>query len=370
MSSKSRRKNTPVIQKLIESPFAFTFRQAVRLLERASSFIGTSNSIFSINPVARFTPPATENIRFKTKQTLSFPASDLSGINIKKNDGARNQWNMLVNFMGLTGSNSVMPYHYSEFVLKRLREKDHSINDFLNLFNHRTISLFYQASVKYQLPLEYERRKLHTTSPFKTDKHSRMLLALIGLGTNGLQNRLYTKDESLIYYSGLFTNKLRTTTGLKQIIHHHFSIPVEIQEFMGQWQDLIDDVRTRLPGLEVPRGQNNQLGRSVMLGRKGWFSQGKFRIILGPLTQKQLHTFAPGTTTLKALDEIVKLYINFEHDYDYVMRIRRRDIPGRILLGHDKPPIMGWNTWLSTSRENAAANDETVDIPVSAHRLR
>lgn len=370
MSPKSRRKNSPVIQKLIESPFVYTFKQAVRLLERASSFIGTNNTIFSINPVARFTPPATENIRFKTKQSLSFPASDLANINIRKNDGTQNQWNMLVNFMGLTGSNGVMPFHYSEFVLNRLRAKDNSVHDFLNLFNHRSISLFYQASVKYNLPLEYERRKLHTTSPFETDKHSKILLSLIGLGTQGLQNRLYTKDESLIYYSGLFTKKLRTTTGLKQIIHHHFAIPVEIQEFMGQWQNLIDDVRTRLPGLELPRGQNNQLGRSVMLGRKGWFSQGKFRIILGPLTQKQLHTFAPGTTTLKALDEIVKLYINFEHDYDYVMRIRRCDIPERILLNPTKPPIMGWNTWLSMSRDTFPANDETVDIPVSANRLR
>lgn len=370
MSSKSRRKNTTVIQKLIEAPFVFTFKQAVRLLERTTMFISVNKTAFSTNPVARFTPPVSENIRFQSKQSLSFAPSDISKISIRKNPETTNQWGMLVNFMGLTGSNGVMPYHYSEFVLKRMRAKDYSMQDFFNLFNHRTISLFYQASVKYNLPLEYERKKLHSTSPFETDNHSKILLSLLGLGTNGLQNRLYTKDESLIYYSGLFTKKLRTTTGLKQIINNHFSIPVEIKEFIGQWQDLIDDVRTRLPGIEAPRGQNNQLGRSVMLGKKGWFSQGKFRIILGPLTRKQLHTFAPGTTTLKALDEIVKLYINFEHDYDYVMRIRRSDIPERILLSSSKPPIMGWNTWLSTTRDTAAANDETVDIPVSAHRLR
>lgn len=370
MPSQSRRKNSTVIQNLIETPFVFTFKQAVRLLERTTAFIASSNGNFANNPVAKFTPPLSENVRFQSKQSLSFSSSDIMKISVKKNNGDPQQWNMLINFMGLTGSNGVLPFHYSEFVLKRLRAKDTSMRDFLDLFNHRTISLFYQASVKYNFPLEYERKKLQPKTLFETDAHSKILLSLMGMGTEGLQNRLYTKDESLLYYSGLFSKKIRTANGLKQIIRSHFSVPVEIKEFIGQWQELIDDVRTRLPGIEIPRGQNNQLGRSVMLGRKGWFSQGKIRIILGPLTRKQLHTFAPGTTALKALDEIVKLYINFEHDYDYVMRIRRIDIPDRIVLNKSTPPTIGWNTWLSKNDRPQAANTEMIDIPVSAHRLR
>ena len=276
---------------------------------------------------------------------------------------------MQVNFMGLTGSNGILPYHYSELVLKRLKIKDKSMMNFFDLFNHRLISLFYQASVKYHLPLEHERKKLHTSSGSDSDSPTRILLALIGLGTNGLDNRLYTKDDSLLYYSGLFTKKVRTSTGLKQIIFNHFSIPVEIREFIGQWQELIDDVRTRLPGFAIPRGQNNQLGKSVMLGRKGWFAQGKIQIILGPLTAQQLHTFAPGTSTLKALNELVKLYINFEHDYDFIMRIRRSDLPGATRLLRAKPPILSWNTWLSSDKNYYGGSNAIVDIPVSARRL-
>ena len=43
----------------------------------------------------------------------------------------------------------------------------------------------------------------------------------------------------------------------------------------AEWQDLIDDVRTMLPSKIHPSGRNNCLGRSVMLGHKGWFAQGK-----------------------------------------------------------------------------------------------
>ena len=67
------------------------------------------------------------------------------------------------------------------------------------------------------------------------------------MGTNGLTDRLYTKDESLIRYSGLLTQKVRNATNLKQLLMSHFSIPVEIEQFVGQWEELIEDVRTRLP---------------------------------------------------------------------------------------------------------------------------
>jgi len=370
MPSTSRRKNISVIQKLIETPCTYSFNQAVRLLERATANFSAHATIFAKKPVARFSPPLSENLRFCTTQSLSFPASDITKISIKKNSNEANQWKMHINFMGLTGSSGVMPYHYSEFVLKRQKLKDTSIRDFFDIFNHRQISLFYQASIKYNLSQDYERSKLHVTPTQEPDHHTHTLLSLIGIGTTGLQHRLYTRDESLVFYAGLLTKKVRTAAGLKQIIHHHFSIPVEIREFIGQWQDLIDDVRTRLPGMEVPRGQNNQLGKSVLLGRKGWFSQGKIRIILGPLNKKQLHTFAPGTTALKALDEIVRLYINFEHDYDYVMRIRKSDIPNRIELSKKSPPVMGWNTWLAPKMGNNTSASMTVDIPVSACRLR
>lgn len=369
MSTTGRRKNSAVIHGLLARPFEYSFKQVVRLLERAAAYYSGNAPGYAKNPVAHYTPPSSEVVRFHTRQSLSFPASEIASIDERKSSAGTSQWQVHVNFIGLTGNSGILPYHYSELVLKRIKIKDKSLMNFLDLFNHRLISLFYQASIKYHLPLGYERKKLNAPPGSDSDDPTKILMALMGLGTHGLSRRLYTQDESLIYYSGLFTKKVRTAAGLKKIIFNHFSIPVEIQEFIGQWQQLIDDVRTRLPAPACPRGQNNQLGKSVMLGRKGWFAQGKIRIILGPLTHKQLHTFAPGTATLKALDEIVKLYINFEHDYDYVMRIRYADIPRAVKLRSDRPPILSWNTWLSPNPNHYGGDQAIVDIPVSARRL-
>lgn len=370
MPTKSWRKNTSVTYKLLETPTEYRFQQAVRLLERAACFSNIEKGAsFSINPIARFTPPSSESIRLSGNSLLAFPSSEVSKIKRHDNEKAGNQWLLKTNVIGLTGAMGVLPYHYTELMLKRAKQKDRAMEKFFDLFNHRTISLFYQASCKYRLPLQYERNKLHTNRSKPHDQHTQALLSIIGMGTSGLGNRLHTKDESLIYYSGLFSQKIRTTTGLKQILRSHFNIPVDIDQFVGQWQDLIDDVRSRLPDQSNPTGRNVCLGRSAMLGKSGWFAQGKIRIILGPLNRQQLQHFSPGTSSLKALHELTRLYVGLENDYEFIIRIRKRDFPEKLLLNKTSAPIMGWNTRLPSNSANTTNNDETFDISVSSKRL-
>ena len=370
MSTKGWRKSTAIIRKLADEPYEFDFLQAVRLLER--SVLLEKNDIpvnDTTNPVAKFVPPATEVLKFVGRQTLAFPASEIAGLKREPNSDGFNQWKMQVNIMGLTGAMGVLPYHYTELILARLKQKDETIQHFFDLFNHRLISLFFAASTKYHLPVEFERNRLHNDSKDQKDSQTSCLLSLIGLGTAGLSKRLFTSDESLIQYSGLFSQSIRTATGLQQILHSHFEIPVQIEQFIGQWQDLIDDVRTKLPDLNQPTGQNVCLGRSAMLGKRGWYAQGKIRIILGPLSHSQLEKFAPGTSTLGALNEIVRLYLGIEHDYEFIIRIKNSDIPKQIHLNKAAPPIIGWNTWLVNNTSATKHNDTTIDISVSASRL-
>lgn len=368
MSTTSRRKSSSIIKQLTENPGDFSFNQAVRLLERSTMYRVTHAEKTNSNPLGKFMPPQTEFLRFSTSQSFSFPASEINSVIPGIKDSKISQWKMDVNFIGLTGANGILPYHYTETILQRNKNKDRSMENFFNLFNHRTTSLFYRASSKYNFPVEYERNRLKSSKTDNYDQYTRVLLSLIGLGTKNINNRLYIRDESLLYYAGLFTQKIRTATGLKQIIHDHFNIPVEIKQFVGQWQGLIDDVRTRLPGTNID-GQNNRLGRNVMLGRNGWFSQGKIKIVLGPLSKNEFYRFAPGTSTLQALDEIARLYLDMEHDYEFIMQIKRSEIPGRIKLSAKSPPIIGWNTWLSSNTDDLSNKTETVDIPVTSRRI-
>ena len=120
MSTKGWRKNTSITRKLTEAPYEYQFQQVVRLLERSTVFEKeNSQSSIASNAIAKFTPPESESLRFKTNQSLGFPSSEVGEINrIDKKSGI-SQWQMSVNIMGLTGAMGVLPFHYTELILKR-----------------------------------------------------------------------------------------------------------------------------------------------------------------------------------------------------------------------------------------------------------
>jgi len=381
MSTQSWRKNTAVISRLLATPGRFAFVQAARLLERAAVFrhrTDKTKTLQNEQSVGRYTPPAKELMRFSNNPAMRFPENEIQTIReaTRKNPDESKPhnrfWQVTTNFLGLTGSVGVLPYHYSELLLQRMRKRDRALLNYLDLFNHRIISLFLQASKKYRLPLQYEQKLLDHQKASKpkdaVDTHTFALLSLIGLGSERLQNRQSVPDASLLYYGGLFSQQVRTAASLKQIISDYFCVPVEISEFVGQWQDLIDDVRTRLPYDGHPLGQNASLGRTCMLGRRGWFAQGKVRIAIGPLTQKQHQNFAPGSENMRALNEMVRLYLGMERDFEFNILVNRRDIIQRVALNGNTPPIMGWSTWLSgedgSGKETA---DQILTISVSSH---
>lgn len=371
MSTQIRRKNTAVIEQLLQSPQLVPFFQAVRLLERGAIFHNQDRDESFMNEriVGQFTPPSTEVLRFTTHLSLGFPGSEIIRIQ-RENVGQASRWHMNVGFMGLTGSTGVLPFHYTEILFQRLKLRDESLKSFLDLFNHRIVSLFFQAGVKYRLPLAYERQKLMQQRRERMDSHTHAILSLLGLGTDHLLDQLNIHHESLVFFAGLLSQRTRPANSLRQLLTYYFDVPVEVQEFVGEWHELIDDVRSRLPSPGNPKGQNACLGRSAILGGKGWFAQGKIRVKIGPLNAEQFKQFAPGTTTLRRLNEVVKLYSGGELDTEYVLKVTRQHIPRRIQLCQTAPPTVGWNTWLASQVSDDRDNNEgTLDIRVSSARL-
>src|SRR5260370_38074939 len=123
--------------RLRQEPYAIRFFQAVRLLERLFP---------ERKPVGRFVNPAEEVVHFAANPSLAFPASEIQslGWNEKK------PHQMTVNFHGLVGPVGALPQWYTGLVADRVRSGDRTLRDFLDIFNHRFLSLFYQASVKYR----------------------------------------------------------------------------------------------------------------------------------------------------------------------------------------------------------------------------
>ena len=360
------RKNASIIERLLSNPQDYSFYQAVRLLERAVLITSQSTGrARRLQTIGGFSQPASEIIQFRTKPSLSFSESDLINIDEKIFATEMKTYQMQISFLSLAGSSGVLPYHYTELILQRLKLKDAALAHFLDIFNHRLVSLFYQTNNKYNLALESERKQLGNQRSELSTAPSQIILGMIGMGTNGLANRLKFNDDTLLFYSGILTNKVRSTQGLKQMLADYFQLPVKIQEFIGQWQKLLPDFCTRMASKMMPLGQNACLAQSAMLGSRGWIAQGKIRIVLGPLTKAQFYQFAPGTKALACMNDMVRFYMGLEHDYEFVIEVNRSDLPNKIQLNKSASPILGWNTWLASSGQPNTGS-KTLKITVSA----
>ena len=380
MRSSSWRKSLSIVDRLLKDSKSFSFIQAMRMLERASYFLSNvpgKNEAKESNiplkmPVGRFNPPSKEVANTKSTQSLAFPSTEISSIkkapffkNHKQNTSADNHFIIKQNFIGLTGAVGVLPYHYTELINERNKQRDRAISSFIDIFNHRTTSLFYSASNKYSLPREYERAKLFSKTDQTESQHTQAILSLIGLGTAKLRNRHTLKDETLLFFSGIYNAQTRNPSNLEQIIGYYFDVPAKVEGFIGQWEPLIDDVRTKLPDRSNPKGQNVCLGRSTMLGKKGWYAQGKSRINLGPLNQKQFETFHPGSTAVKSINELARLYFEPEEKFELNLVVSKSKIANRVQLKKASPPALAWNAWLATQNDQQNNHKEHLTISVS-----
>ena len=320
----SRLMDSEIVAMLRELPYSFSFFQAVRLLEQLSP---------DRKPVGKFVPPTSEAVRFAVPASLTFPASEIQSIAWPVDQPPQ----MTVNFMGLTGPLGVLPLYYTELIASRIRDGDRALSDFLDIFNHRIISLFYRAWAKYRFSVAYEKTE--------TDRFSLQLQGLIGLGTPGLQNRQEVPDDAFIYYAGLLMGHSRSATNLKQIIANYFDVDVEIDEFAGSWYKLDSQLQTSLN----EDGESGRLGFGVVAGDEVWQDESTVRIRLGPLGLEQYLEFLPGGAAFEALHALTRFFSGDELEFEIRLILKREEVPACELgTEGDAAPRLGWLTWIKS----------------------
>ncbi len=324
---------------LEREPFCFNFFQAVRLLERLMP---------DREPVGLFVNPAREVVHFGANSTFAFPPSQVHTLERVENGPAR----MTVNFMGLTGPSGVLPHYYNELVITRGRAKDHAIGDFFDIFNHRMISLFFQAWQKYRFTVAYERGQ--------RDRFSHHMLDLLGLGTEGLQNRQNVADDSLIYYAGLLAQQPRSASALRQVLTDYFDVPVEIEQFAGGWFKLDRETQCCL---QDQLSSSEQVGLGAVVGDEIWDQQSSVRVQLGPLTLTQYLDFLPNGTAYQPLLGLLGFFAETEFDFEVQLILKRDEVPPCELGAEDGPvPQLGWVTWMKSAPFPRDPGDTVLQI--------
>lgn len=314
-----------VEDRLFSEPYSFEFVQAVRLLHQLYPHRAA---------IGFFQPPASEVVRFGVRPSLSFPASEVHELDSTGNGPPL----MRVNFMGTVGPLGVLPLYYTELVAERMKERDRTLRDFLDIFHHRVISLFYRAWLKHHFPAQYEIGG--------DDRFSYYLSGIVGLGTPGLENRQQASDESLRYYAGLFAQQPRSAEALKLILRDFFGVPVEIDQFLGAWYRLAPDSQCKL---DDTAEDYQMLGFGTIVGDEIWNPQSRIRIVLGPLPLKRYLDFLPTGSAYRLLRSLVRFFGGDEFDFEAQLILRREEVPVCELgLDGEAAAQLGWVSWSFT----------------------
>ncbi|MBK9169575.1 MAG: type VI secretion system baseplate subunit TssG [Bryobacterales bacterium] len=322
--------------RLREDPTRFEFFQAVRLLDRIFAFRETPG---------RFAHPDQEAVRFKAHNSIPFPASQIQQVEWPEGEPPR----MTVNFMGLTGPAGVLPLAFTEFLIDRIRSKDRSMAEFFDVFNHRLISLFYQAWEKYRFPLAYERGA--------DDAFTAALRALIGIGTPGLENRQQVPDEALLFYTGLLGPLPRSAEALRGMLADYFGVPVEVEQFVGAWYPLGQEDQCQFDSGNV---MSESLGLGAVAGDEVWDPQARVRVVIGPLTREEYLRFLPTGSAYPKLCALTRFFSD-ETEFEAQLVLKREEVPPCGLGAEDADaPLLGWVTWMKSTPEFGRDPGDTI----------
>ncbi len=153
--------------------------------------------------------PSRETVRFRANPSLSFPAEEIAAIGLPPEPGG--PVTVTANMFGLHGPSSPLPPALTERVI--LAEDSGALRDFLDLFNHRLLSLLFLIWKHY--------RHGHRYQPGATDAISRAVAALFGMETDNRR----TARPLLLPYAGLLALSSRSASVMSSIVGDRLGVP-------------------------------------------------------------------------------------------------------------------------------------------------
>lgn len=329
MGSAFGRSDRAVADELFTDGFEFDFFQAVRLLEALAP---------EREAPGYASHPKDECVRFRSRVDAAFPASAVHSVDPVPGGSPE----MTTAFFGLGGRQGVLPAPYTELLIDQQFEGDRALADFLDLFNHRLLSLFYRAWEKHHFTVGYERSARQRS---EEDAFTQHLFDLIGLGVPRLRGRMLVEDRWLLAYAGLIAQQPHCAAALAAILEDYFEVPVRVEQFVGEWLPLDPSDLSYLRG----EGPYNQLGCGAIAGDAVWSVQTRIRVRLGPLRAGQFVSFLPDGDAHAVLEDLVRFFAGASTGFDLQLELQAAETPACQLTEPDSfAPRLGWTAWLKT----------------------
>jgi len=309
--------------------------------------------------------PGEEKVRFRQIPHLHFAPATIGKSETRfASNGSDTYEEVMVYFMGLLGVNGPLPVVFSDVVLAKAKGVPHpDMEDlhrsesafradagpaaFIDLFNHRFISLFYRAAASSNKAIDFDR-------PAESRFHT-FIGSFLGLGIPATQNRMNIPDTAALYFSGHYSSPPTHAEGLCNIIADFSGARVTIAENIGHWVRVPQTDHSIL-GINRNAGC---LGQSAMLGSRYWDRTMKFRLVIGPLKLSEFQEFPPDGDVVEAIRSMVLLYCGREFVCEVNPVLLKDEVPECIL---GKSSRLGFNSWIRSKDSAYDATDYKITI--------
>ncbi|MBX9804892.1 MAG: type VI secretion system baseplate subunit TssG [Alphaproteobacteria bacterium] len=336
MATVARRTDSSLEEQIEKTPYEFDFHQAIRLLEKMRP---------EAHPLGEGSNPLKEAVSIESRVTLSPSGADIQSLTLSETDKPPV---LTVNFVGLAGIQGPLPTPYTELLMERLRHKDTSFKDFLDMFNHRLASFWHRMRKKIVLGIAQVR-------PDKTPA-GKVFLDLVGIESEPLRNRLAVSDQALLSFAPAFWKRPRSMVGLQRMLRSYFGLPIVVSQFQGGWQRPPEKDWTRIGVREL--AQHQVLGKSAVLGQRSWQQTTGIALHIPPLTYKQYISFQQETALeFTALRDLTYFYIGLGQTVDVTFAVHREEIAPTLL---NRQFGLGRTTWMTRGGGKGFPKDPEV----------
>ncbi len=325
MAATDRKPSTALshLEQLAGAAGKYSFSAAMRIVECA----------FAERPrLGESQRPSEDAVRLAQQATLGFSGMPIE--RLERGGPAGRYGTLSVRYPGLFGPNGPLPLHFTEYVVDRAKHGgDRTLRDFINVFQHRLLSMYWRAISSAQPVVQLDRPE---DDRFATYYSS--LAGLQSLESDALDPRI---PRARRHWVSHFARPVRNTEGLEAILSGFFETPVCVEEFVGDWVDL--------PSAGLALGGANSLGSDTFLGESFWDCSQSIRVVFTSLDLEHYERLLPSGESWPLIEQLISSYIGAELAWD----VRFVLSPGESQqLKLDGSRRLGWTTWLQGADEN------------------
>ncbi|REL27686.1 type VI secretion system baseplate subunit TssG [Thalassotalea euphylliae] len=307
-------------------------------------------------PLGHSKTPRDDVARFGQSPLSAFHAAAISNISLSTKIG---KYKIKNSYWGLFGHNGALPSHLTEYAQERIsKHKDDTLCEFLDIFHHRLICLYYRAWKTGYPAIQFDH--------MQTNQFVQQLSALARSESGALSTDIHpqaTSDSSPahqrgLYFAGLLTHKNLGAKAVQQILSDLFSVAVIVNEFQASWLTIARRDRSVLTKSGTA---NNKLKHNAIIGKRTFQRSYKVTVELAALKLEQYTQFLPNHAQGKALKRWINQLISPDITVDVTLNLASGECCSSRLSQQTR---LGYTSWLQpqSQKNNSSAFNKTYAV--------